>query len=98
MTGSAVEPPPAEAGAPRSMPGLGRPRMPRNSSACGPQLLRLCSRAQEPQLVSPQATVPQAQAPEPVLRGPASQLESPPFSATGEQSAEEQRPRTAQQK
>ena len=36
-----------------SIPGLGRLHMPRSSEACGPQLLSLCSRAREPQLLKP---------------------------------------------
>ena len=36
-----------------SIPGPGKSHMPRSSSARGPQLLSLCSRAREPQLLKP---------------------------------------------
>ena len=35
------------------IPGPGRSHMPQSKKACGPQLLNLCSRAQEPQLLKP---------------------------------------------
>ena len=36
------------------------PELGRFPQACGPQLLSLCSRAQEPQLLNPRATVAEA--------------------------------------
>ena len=44
---------PANAGNTGSSPGLGRSHMPRNNKACEPQLLSLCPRAREPQLLKP---------------------------------------------
>ena len=44
---------PASAGDIGSIPDPGRSHMPRGSSACEPQLLGLCSRAWEPQLLKP---------------------------------------------
>ena len=41
----------ANAGKTGSIPGLGRTHMPQINLACVPQLLSLCSRAQEPQLL-----------------------------------------------
>ena len=43
----------ASAGDMGSVPGWGRSHMPRSNWACVPQLLHLCSRAREPQLLSP---------------------------------------------
>ena len=37
--------------------------MPWSNKACAPQLLSLCSRAREPQLLSPRATTAEARAP-----------------------------------
>ena len=51
--GSMVKNLPANAGDTSSIPGLGRSRMPRGTSARAPWLLSLCSRAQEPQLLKP---------------------------------------------
>ena len=42
---------PDNAGDAGSSPGVGRSHMPRSSWACVPQLLSLCSRAREPQLL-----------------------------------------------
>ena len=42
---------PANAGDMGLIPGLGRFHMPQSNKACAPQLLSLCSRAQEPQLL-----------------------------------------------
>ena len=85
--------PPANAGGTGSRPGPGRSRMPRSSWTRVPQLLNLCSRAHEPQLLSPRATTTEARAPG--ARAP--QQERPPqwgaralqrgvalFAATGE--------------
>ena len=52
--GSVVKNLPANAGDTSSIPGLGRSRMPRGTSARVPWLLSLCSRAQEPQLLTPE--------------------------------------------
>ena len=51
--GSVVKNPPANAGNMGLIPGLGRSLRPRSNKACVPQLLRLGSRAWEPQLLSP---------------------------------------------
>ena len=51
--GTVVENPPANAGNTGSSPGPGRSHMPRSNSARAPQLLSLCSRAHEPQLLKP---------------------------------------------
>ena len=50
-----VKNPPANARDTGSIPGLGRAHMLQDSSARTPQLLSLCSRAQDPQLLSPRA-------------------------------------------
>ena len=51
--GTVVENPPVNAGDMGSSPGLGRSHMPRSNKAHAPQLLSLCSRAREPQLLTP---------------------------------------------
>ena len=53
LGGSVVKHLPANAGDTGSIPGLERSHMPRNNKACAPELLSLCSRAWEPQLLSP---------------------------------------------
>ena len=53
--GSVVETPPADAGDTGSIPGPGRSHMLWSNQACAPQLLGLCSGAQELQLLSPPA-------------------------------------------
>ena len=53
----------ANAGDTGSIPGPGRSHIPRSYKACVPQLLSLCSRSGEPQLLSPHATVTEALAP-----------------------------------
>ena len=50
--GSVVKNPPASAGDTASIPGLGRSHIPQGNSPHA-QLLSLCSRAQEPQLLTP---------------------------------------------
>ena len=50
--GSVVKNPPANAGDTGSIPGLGRSHMLRDDCACAPQLLSLCCRAREPQLLT----------------------------------------------
>ena len=61
--GAAVKNPPANAGDTGSSPGPGRSHMPRSNYARAPQLLSLCSRAHEPQLLSLRATTNEARAP-----------------------------------
>ena len=51
--GAVVENLPANAGDTGSSPGLGRSHMLRSNWAHAPQLLSLCSRAREPQLLGP---------------------------------------------
>ena len=51
--GAVVENPPASAGDTGSSPGPGGSHMPRSNKARAPQLLSLCSRAREPQLLKP---------------------------------------------
>ena len=51
--GAVVKNPPGNAGDTGSSPGPGRSHMPWSSYACAPQLLSLCSRAHEPQLLKP---------------------------------------------
>ena len=55
---------PANAGDVGSIPGLGRSWMLQSNEACVPQLLNVCSRAQEPQLLSPCAAATEACTPE----------------------------------
>ena len=54
--GTVVKNPPANAEDKGSSPGPGRSHMPWSNKAHVPQLLILCSRACEPQLLSPRAT------------------------------------------
>ena len=54
---------PANAGDRGLSPGPGRSHMPRINEAHVLQLLSLCSRAREPQLLSPRATTTEARAP-----------------------------------
>ena len=61
--GEVVKNPPANAGDTGSSPGPGRSHMPRSNWARAPQLLNLCSRARERQLLSPRATTTEARAP-----------------------------------
>ena len=61
--GTMVKNPPANAGDTGSSPGPGRSHMPQSNSARVPQLLSLCSRACEPQLLSPRATTIEARTP-----------------------------------
>ena len=58
--GTVVKNPPANAGDTGSIPGPGRSYMPRSNKARARQLLSLCSRAHEPQLLSPRATTTEA--------------------------------------
>ena len=51
--GSGVKNPPASAGDTDSIPGPGRSHMPRHTEDRVPQLLSLCSRAREPQVLKP---------------------------------------------
>ena len=64
--GSVVENPPANARDTDSIPDPGRSHMPRSNQARAPQLLSLCSRAWELQLLklmSPKAHAPQQEEP-----------------------------------
>ena len=72
--GAVVKNPPANSGDTGSIPGPGRSHMPWSNKACEPHLLSLCSRAHEPQLLSPRATATEARAP----RARARQQEKPP--------------------
>ena len=53
--GSVVKNLPASAGDMSLIPDLGRSHMPRSNEAAAPQILKLCSRAQEPQPPGPHA-------------------------------------------
>ena len=72
--GTVVENLPASAGDTGLISGPGRSHMPRNNKVHAPQLLSLCSRAHEPQLLSPRATTTEARVP----RSCAPQQEKPP--------------------
>ena len=61
--GAVVKNPPANAGDTGLIPGPGRSHMPQSNEARAPQLLSLCSRGDEPQLLSPCATTTEARAP-----------------------------------
>ena len=63
LGGTVVKNLPANAGDTGSSPGLGRSHIPWSNKACVPQLLSLCSRAREPQLLSPRATTTEARVP-----------------------------------
>ena len=69
-----VKNPPANVGDTGLSPGPGRSHMPRSNYARVPQLLSLCSRAREPQLLSPHAATTEAHVP----RAHAPQQEKPP--------------------
>ena len=71
--GAVVKNPPANAGGTGLSPGPGRSHMPRSNEARAPQLLSLCSRACEPQLLNPRATTTEARTP----RARAPQQEKP---------------------
>ena len=71
--GAVVKNPPAKVGDMGSSPGPGRSHMPWSNEARAPQLLSLCSRAREPQLLRPRATTTEARAP----RAHAPQQEKP---------------------
>ena len=72
--GTVVKNLPDNAGDTGSIPSPRRSHMPRSNYARAPQLLSLCSRASEPQLLSPRATTTEAQVP----RAHAPQQEKPP--------------------
>ena len=72
--GAVIKNPPANAGDTGSIPGQERSHMPQSNKTCVPQLLSLCSRAREPQLLSPRATITEAHTP----RAHALQQEKPP--------------------
>ena len=95
--GAVVKNPPANAGDIGSSPGLGRSHMQRSNKAHAPQLLSLCSRACEPQLLKPACL-------EPVLcnkrshhkRNPRTATKSGPCSLQLEKArAQQQRPNAA---
>ena len=65
---------PANAGDTGSNPGPEGSHMSQSNQACVPQLLSLCSRAREPQLLSPRVATTEACAP----RARAPQQEKPP--------------------
>ena len=90
-SGAVVQNPSANAGDMGSSPGPGRSHMPRSNKARTPQLLRLHSRAREPQLLSPCATATEARTP----RARAPQQEKPP---QREARTPQQRPNTAKNK
>ena len=60
-SGSMVKNSPVNAGETGSIPGLGRSLIPRSNQVCEPQLLVLCSRVQEPKLLSPWTATTEAQ-------------------------------------
>ena len=62
--GSVVKNSPTNAGNMGLIPGPGGSHMPRSNKVHVPQLLSLCSRPQEPQLLSPCAAIIEAQAPQ----------------------------------
>ena len=61
--GSVVKNLPVNAGDTGLIPGPGRPNMLQSNLACAPQLLSPCSRAKEPQLLSPHAVTTEARMP-----------------------------------
>ena len=76
--GTVVKNLPANAGDTGSSPGQGRSHMPQSNWACAPQLLSLCSRAREPQLLRPPATTTEAAHLEPMLRSKRSHCNEKP--------------------
>ena len=54
--GSVVKNPPSSVGDTGSIPDPGRSHLPQSNKPCAPQLLSLCSRVWEPQLLSPHTT------------------------------------------
>ena len=60
------------------MPGLGRFHMPWSNEACEAQLLNLCPRAWEPQLLSPHATTTEASTLEPMPHNKRSRCKKKP--------------------
>ena len=96
---SVVKNSPATVGGMGLIPGLGRFHMSRSSEARVPQLLILCSRAQETQLLSPHTATPEAgklQSLCPTTRE-ATTMRSP-CSTTREKSMQRRRPSTAKNK
>ena len=72
--GTVAKNPPANVGDTGSSPGPGRSHTPRSNKAHASQLLSLCSRAREPQLLSPCATTTEARE----ARARAPRQEKPP--------------------
>ena len=103
--GRVVKNPPANAGDTGSSPGPGRSHMPWSNEAHAPQLLSLCSRAREPQLLSPSATTTEICAPKSpcsatreatAMRSPRTTTKSSPCSPQLEKAhAQQQRPNAA---
>lgn len=87
----------ASAGDGGSIPGMRRSHMPWSNSAWASQLLSLCSRVQEPQLLKPECPWAWAAQPEKPLPGEVLtlQLESPPLTTTGEKPSQQRRPSAA---
>ena len=81
----------ASAGDMGSIPGQGRSHVLRSNQALVPQLLRLCSEAQEPQLLSPSALEPELQT------GEATTMRNP-RTTTSKKPRQQQRPSTAKHK
>ena len=80
-----VKNPPASAGDTGSSPDPGRSHMPRSNQARAPQLLSLCFRAHEPQLLSPRASTSEPAPLEPVLRNKRSHRNEKPAHHNKEQ-------------
>ena len=96
--GGSVVNSPAIAGDMGSNPGPGRFHMPQSNQAHTPQLLSLCSRAQEPRLLKPMCPrAPPPQQEKPLQwQARALQVESSPYSLELEKALmEQQRPNTA---
>ena len=105
---SAVKSPPAIAGDMGLIPGLGRSHILQSNQAREPQLLSLCPRDQEPQLMGPHASTTEVHVPWslcPAIREATAVRsqriaagEQPPLSATREVSMQQRRPSTAKSK
>ena len=105
--GAVVKNLPATAGDTGSIPGPGRSHMPQSNYARVPQLLSLCSRACEPQLLSPHTTTTEAHVPRAhasqreatAMRSPCTTIKSSPCSLQLEKArTQQQRPNAAKKK
>ena len=100
--GAVVENPPANAGYTGSSPGPGRSHRPQSNKARAPQILSLCSRAREPQLLSPHAATTEARTPRahaPDKGSPRTATKSSPCSPQLEKArAQQWRPNAAKNK